>query len=195
MIKVCAINLVVMLLTASPFLYLVGLILGGDLGADPAKKLSLFSGEWALRFLLLALSASTLARLFVWGRRVIRWRRLLGLWSFFYASLHLLVFTALYVGFNWGVLGGELQKRPYITVGFLAWMLLIPLALTSHSWALRWLGGNAWKWLHQLVYLALLLGLCHLIWQVRSDWFEAVFYSVVGGLLLMERTWYRWAQR
>jgi len=173
-------------LALAPLCYLLWLVISGDLGADPAKKLALATGDWTIRFLFFTLMLSTLARVCQPMRILVRWRRWFGLWTFFYATLHLFVFISLYLGFDGVVLLDELQERPYIAVGFLAWLLLLPLAVTSNNRAVRWLGSR-WKLLHRLVYLSVLLGVLHLIWQVRSDWFEAAVYSLLAGLLLLER--------
>lgn len=177
---------VVSVLAASPLFYLAVLVAGGDLGPDPAKKLALLTGDWVICALLLTLSISTIARQYTPARGLLRWRRMAGLWTFFYASLHVMVFVALILGFDGKVLVAELQKRPYITVGFLAWFFLLLLAITSSDRAVRAL-GKKWKMLHRLVYPALLLALFHVIWQVRSDWSTAFLSSLAGGLLLLER--------
>lgn len=179
-------QLLVWSLSFAPLGYLLWLTIFGGLGADPAKKLALATGDWTIRFLLFTLLLSTLARLYQPARILIRWRRLFGVWTFVYATLHLFIFIALYLDFDGAVLLRELQKRPYISVGFLAWLLLMPLAITSNNRAMRWLGPR-WKQLHKLVYLAVLLGVLHLVWQVRSDWFNAAVYSFFAGLLLLER--------
>lgn len=174
------------LFAASPLVYLVVLVVTNDLGPDPAKKLALLTGDWALCGLLLTLSISTLARYYPPARLLLRSRRAAGLWTFFYACLHLAVFVALYLDFDGAVLVRELQKRPYITLGFTAWLVLLALAITSSDYAVRTL-GRKWKVLHRWIYLALLLALCHVIWQVRSDWSSAFFFSLAGVLLLLER--------
>jgi sulfoxide reductase heme-binding subunit YedZ len=176
----------VWILASSPLVYLAVLVTMNALGPDPAKKLALLTGDWTLCGLLLTLFISTLGRYYPPARVLIRCRRVAGLWTFFYASLHLMVFIALYLGFDAVVLARELQKRPYITLGFLAWLVLLPLAITSSNYAVRAL-GKRWKVLHQWVYLALVFALCHVIWQIRSDWSNAFFFSLAGFLLLLER--------
>lgn len=173
-------------LAFAPLGYLLWLATSGNLGADPAKKLVLATGEWAIRFLFFTLLASTLARMYPPARILLRWRRLFGLWTCFYATLHLFIFMAMYLHFDGAILSRELQKRPYITAGFVAWLLLLPLAITSNNYAVRWFGAK-WKQIHRLVYPALLLGVLHVFWQVRADWFEAALYGLFAWLLLLER--------
>jgi sulfoxide reductase heme-binding subunit YedZ len=178
---------VIFISSALPFLYIVWLALQNHLGTDPAKKLALMTGAWTIRFLLLTLLISSLARLHASMKVLLQWRRMIGLFAFFYASLHLLVFIALFLQFDAHVLWSETNKRPYILAGTTAWMLLLPLALTSNARAIKRLGGKRWKLLHRLVYLAILLGVVHVIWQVRASWFDAILYSVITGILLLER--------
>lgn len=177
---------IVWLLAISPLAYLGVLLVTSNLGPDPAKKLALLTGDWVLCGLLLTLAISTMARHYPPARVLLRSRRAAGLWTFFYASLHLAVFIVLYLDLDTNLLVSELQKRPYITLGFLAWLVLFSLAITSSDYAVRAL-GRQWKVLHRLVYLALLLALCHVIWQVRSDWSNAFFFSLAGVLLVSER--------
>lgn len=174
------------LLAPAPLVYLAVLIFTQSLGPDPAKRLALLSGDWTLSALLLTLSISAITRQYPPARYLLRWRRMAGLWTFFYASLHIAVFVVLYLGLDGKVLLAELQKRPYIMLGFLAWLCLCALAITSSDYAVRAL-GRKWKVLHRLVYPALLLALGHVAWQVRSDWSHAFFFSLAGFLLLAER--------
>ena len=157
---------------------------GGDnlLGPDPAKFLSLETGEWSIRMLVLALAVTPLRYLlnqpYLW-----KLRRMLGLYVLFYASLHFLVFLAFLLGWRWQELGHEIVERPYITLGFLAFVLLIPLGLTSFQYAQRKL-GKKWKLLHRLVYLISVLAVFHIIWIVRSSIGDAVLYGGLVALLL-----------
>lgn len=172
-----------------PLAWLVAGAVSGGLGPDPAKSLVLFTGSWALNFLLLTLSVSPMRQ---WLGRpgLLRYRRMLGLYCFFYASLHALCVGTYILGWDWAILQEELKERPYMLVGFLAWLTLVPLAATSNRAAIRRL-GRRWQTLHRLVYLSLGLALLHLFWLVRSDRAEAVVYGVIGGGLLLWR-FYRW---
>lgn len=173
---------VVFLLCLVPLARLVLGAADGSLGADPAETIMLSTGEWALRLLLLTLLVSPLRSWTGWGR-IFRVRRMLGLYAFFYASIHLVAFSQFYLGWSFAALAEELVERPYITVGFAAWLLLLPLALTSTRAMQRRLGRN-WARLHRLVYPVAVLACCHLLWQVRSDLGEALAYITVVAILL-----------
>lgn len=165
-----------------PFLWLAWRAATGGLGPDPAKALMLETGEWALRLLVLTLLVSPLRQWTGWPV-VMRLRRMLGLYTFFYASVHLASFGQFYIGWSGGLLVEELGERPYITVGFAAWVLLLPLAITSTRGWQRRLRRN-WQRLHRLIYPAAVLACLHLFWQARSDVGEALVYIVLVGLLL-----------
>jgi sulfoxide reductase heme-binding subunit YedZ len=177
-------------LASLPLCGLFWLVYTKNLGPDPAKKLALETGEWTFIFLLLTLALSSTARLYQPARRWVTYRRLLGLWTFFYASLHMLVFEAMYLGFDPGQLLLEFQDRPYISAGGLGWFVLLTLAVTSSNRARKRLGALRWKRLHRLVYLALVSAVIHVAWQVRSDWFEALAYGLAALALLAERAWF-----
>lgn len=155
------------------------------LGADPVAELTATTGEWALWSLLGCLAMSPLRRLLgqPWP---LRFRRMLGLYAFFYASLHLAVYVALDLGAYWAQLGADIAKRPFITVGFLAWLLLLPLAATSTRAAMRRL-GRRWGQLHRLVYPIGVLAVLHVFWQARADWREPAIYALLLTALLAAR--------
>ena len=164
-----------------PFLWLLWAVVQDSLGPDPAKVLMHTTGEWALRFLVVVLLARPLSQ---WGWPLLfRVRRMFGLFVAFYASLHLLVFAQVYVGWSGAILAEELAERPYVVVGFSAWLLLLPLSITSlHS--LRRRMGRHWRSLHRAVYLIALLATLHVLWLSRSDVGEALLYALgFGGLL------------
>jgi len=169
----------------APFLWLVYGATYGGLGPDPAEVIMHVSGEWSLRILALTLLVTILRQVLAksWPMRL---RRMLGLYAFFYACLHLTSFAHFYVGWTASLLVEELVERPYITVGFLAWLLMLPLAITSTRGMQRRL-GRRWVRLHQLVYPAAVLACVHLVWQVRSDAAEALVYSLIFALLLAWR--------
>ena len=170
------------LVSLQPLAWLLVQAIAGRLGPDPAKALVLFTGTWALNFLLLTLCVSPL-RQWLKMPALIRYRRMLGLFCFFYATLHILCVGTYIVGWDWAILQEELRERPYMLAGFLAWLTLVPLALTSNRFSVRKLGSR-WRSLHRLIYLSLLLALLHLVWLVRSDVGEAVVYSLLGAVLL-----------
>jgi sulfoxide reductase heme-binding subunit YedZ len=155
------------------------------LGADPAKKLVQLQGEWAIRFLLLTLLVTPLRRLTGW-RLVQEVRRMLGLFTFAYASIHLLAYLFLLLEFDFSNLSADILKRPYITVGFTAYLLLVPLAVTSNSFAIRLL-RNRWGVLHRLTYGVAIFVLVHVTWLARSSYSEAIAYGVIVAFLLCSR--------
>lgn len=181
----------VFLLLLAPCLYgllQIGLITTGhphELGADPAKAIVLFTGEWSLRLILAALAVSTIARVTGY-KQLVRWRRMVGLFAFFYVSVHLASYLGFLLGFRFAELFADVIKRPYITVGFLAWVLLIPLAATSNRMMIRRL-GRRWITLHRLVYPVAVLAVLHFLWQARADIGEPVLYGAVLAGLLGER--------
>jgi sulfoxide reductase heme-binding subunit YedZ len=139
-----------------------------------------------MRFMVLVLAATPLAR---WGwPRLARYRRMLGLYAWFYATLHLLVFAQVYIGWSGGILVEELAERPYVSVGFLAWLILVPLGISSANTIRRRMGHN-WRKLHKLTYLVAIFGWFHLLWLSRSDVGEALVYGVLFGVLLSYRLW------
>lgn len=161
------------------------------LGPDPAKALALFTGEWAIRILIIALALTPLRHLL--GLPVLwSFRRMLGLFALFYACLHFLVFLAFLLEWRWSELGTELLERPYITIGFLAWVLMLPLGMTSFQAAQRYL-GKRWKQLHRAVYAINILAVLHVVWIVRSSIGDAVLYGGLVILLLGYRILRRWS--
>lgn len=157
---------------------------GGDnlLGPEPAKALSLMTGEWAIRILILGLALTPLRYLFNWPYAW-RFRRMIGLYAFFYTSLHLLVFLMFLLQWEWTAIGREIVERPYITIGFAAYVLMAALAATSFNRAQRKLGRN-WKRLHRTVYAVNILAVMHVIWIVRSSYADALLYGGLVALLL-----------
>lgn len=156
-----------------------------DLGANPLETVTHGTGDWALRFLLLTLAMTPLRRLLGQGWPL-QLRRMLGLFAFFYASLHFLVWLVLDQEIAWRNILADIAERPYVTVGFLAWLLLVPLALTSTRGAMRRLGRN-WSRLHRLVYPIAILGVLHFLWLVKADLFEPLIYGAILALLLVFR--------
>ena len=160
-----------------------------QLGADPARELVLIQGEWAIRFLILTLLVTPVRKITGWAQ-LGRLRRMLGLFTFFYASLHLLAYSFLLLELDFPALGEELIERPYITVGFLAWLMLVPLAWTSSQHMVRRLGG-IWLNVHRLVYGIALLAVLHVFWLVKSSYLEASIYGVLLLSLLIYRLFAR----
>lgn len=179
----------VFLLALIPFAYLLSRIIQNDLGPDPAQTLSIETGEWTLRFLILTLAVTPVRQLFGLVQ-IGRLRRMIGLFTFFYASFHFMSWMAFILGFRWFAILEELIERPYITVGFLSYVILFLLGFTSTNAMVRRLGKN-WKKLHQLVYLASVLAIIHLLWILRTDIGEAIFYGALTAVLLGYRLYRR----
>ena len=160
------------------------------LGADPAQVIVTFLGIWALRYLWLSLAVTPARRLLGMGW-LQRYRRMLGLYALFYASLHLLAVATFILGWRPDLLLRELTERPYIIVGFSAWVLLLPLGITStQGWQRRL--GKRWKTLHWLVYPVSLLILLHFAWLIRAGYLEVLIYSLILAFLLGYRLYLRW---
>ena len=184
-----AIRVAVFLACLSPFIALARAVATNSLGPDPAEHLMHVTGEWVMRFLVLVLLATPLARN-GWPR-LARYRRMLGLYVWFYASLHLLVFVQVFIGWSGEQLVEELAERPYVLVGFSAWLILVPLGITS-AHAIRKKMGRHWRQLHKLTYVVAILGWLHLLWLSRSDVGDPVVYGVLFGVLLAYRLpWFR----
>jgi sulfoxide reductase heme-binding subunit YedZ len=163
-----------------------------QLGADPVATLTHQTGLWALRLLLLSLSMTPL-RLILKKSWPIRFRRMLGLYGFFYACLHFSTYLFLDLGSYWSQIGPDIVKRPFITVGFTAWLLLIPLAITSNQWMMRKL-KKKWLKLHKLAYVIGILTVVHFYWLVKSDIREPLFYAVILMVLFGVRLKYQLIQ-
>ncbi|MEH6444905.1 MAG: protein-methionine-sulfoxide reductase heme-binding subunit MsrQ [Oceanospirillaceae bacterium] len=153
-----------------------------NLGADPAKVIVLELGVWALNFLWVSLAITPIRKLFGW-KSLAKYRRMMGLYSFFYLTLHILAFTTFIVGWQISILVTEITERPYAIVGFIAFLLLLPLAITSTKAMQKRLKKN-WLSLHKLVYAVSLLALLHIVWQIRSDYSEALVYGLILSWLL-----------
>ena len=153
-----------------------------DLGVNPAETLQLRTGLWALRFLLVTLAVTPLRRLTGWNR-VIQYRRMLGLFAFFYASLHLLTYVVFDVVFDVGAIVEDVAKRPFITLGMVAFLAMLPLAITSTKGWIRRL-GRRWQTLHRLVYFSAAAASLHFIWKVKVVIGEPVYYALILAVLL-----------
>jgi methionine sulfoxide reductase heme-binding subunit len=160
-----------------------------QLGADPMRVLERELGEWALRFLIASLTVTPLRQLA--GINLLRYRRAIGLLAFYYVVLHLITYTVLDQGLDWAAIFADIVKRPYITVGMVSFLLLLPLALTSTNAAIRWLGGQRWVRLHKLVYVAAIGAAVHYVLLVKSWPLEPLIYAAIVAVLLG----YRMARR
>ncbi len=160
--------------------------LRGELGANPIAEALNRLGLMALVFLIASLACTPLKLLFGWTWPI-RLRRMLGLFGFFYALLHLSTYAGLDQTFNWRAILTDVTKRNFILVGFLAFCMMVPLALTSTAAAVRRMGFVAWKRLHRLAYVAAILGVIHFIWRVKKDLREPIIYAAILGALFLAR--------
>ena len=180
-------------------LWPLGAILWGTatnrLGPDPTGAIASDTGLSALWLLLISLAITPLRRLSPRLSWLIKFRRLLGLFVFFYATLHLLTYVALYSGFDVHAMIADIAKRRFITIGVATWLLLLPLAATSTNWAIRKLGGRRWNLLHKLVYLAAICAIIHYWWKVKPGVLSPAPFTVVLVVLLLARPVLAWIQR
>ncbi len=178
-----------------PFIWLLWALFNDALGANPAEALSRSTGDWTLRFLCLVLAVTPLRR-FIRTPELIRFRRSLGLATFCYACLHLLCYAWFDQGFELNDIAKDLVKRPFIWLGMLGFVFMLPLAVTSSNAAVRWMGGKRWQQLHRLVYLLPLFSLLHFYWMRagKNNFAEVWAYACVLGSLLAYRVWH-WLQK
>ena len=177
------VKVIVFLAALLPLAWLVWKTLHNDLGANPVEFVTHATGDWALIFLLSSLAITPLRKIAKLPD-LIRFRRMLGLYAFFYASLHLLTFAGLDHHFNWAEVVPDVYKRPFVTAGFTAWLLMVPLALTSTAWSIRKLGGKNWQRLHWLVYFSAVAAVVHYWWLVKKDITDPLIYGTVLAVLL-----------
>jgi sulfoxide reductase heme-binding subunit YedZ len=175
-------KLLVFLLALVPAGYLAYRTYTNDLGVNPAETLQLETGGWALKFLLMTLTITPLRRLTGWNR-IIQYRRMLGLFAFFYASLHFLTYIVLDKYFAFGEMIADVAKRPFITAGFVAFVSMLPLAVTSTKGWIRRL-GRRWQSLHRLIYVSGVAAAVHFVWKVKVAIGEPVYYAIAVAVLL-----------
>jgi sulfoxide reductase heme-binding subunit YedZ len=164
------------------------------LGANPIEAVTRGMGTWTLNLLLVTLAVTPLRKLTGWNM-ALRLRRMLGLFVFFYACLHLTTYLWFDQFFDWGEIARDILKRPFITVGMAAFMLLVPLAATSSNWAIRRLGGRRWQALHRSVYAIAILAVLHYSWLVKADQAQPLLYGGILALLLGIRAFWREKER
>lgn len=175
-----------------PAAYLAYGVFADALGANPIDAITDETGTWTLRFLVLTLLVTPLRRMTGWNA-LVRYRRMLGLFAFFYGTLHFLTYIWLDQFFDVGEIVKDIAKRPFITVGFTAFVLMVPLALTSTAGWIRRLGGRKWNLLHRLVYVSAVAGVVHYLWLVKADISRPVRYGVIVAILLTARAWWAWS--
>ncbi len=165
------------------------------LGPDPTEYVTFFTGFATLRILVISLAITPIRRLIPALSWLIRFRRMLGLYAFFYGTLHLLNYLFLYAAWNWATIVDDLTKRPYIWAGFTAWVLMVPLAATSTAWSIRKLGGKQWGRLHRLVYISAIAGVVHYWWIVKTGVRTPLLITAVLAVLLLARPALAWWKR
>ncbi|TAN74092.1 MAG: sulfoxide reductase heme-binding subunit YedZ [Magnetospirillum sp.] len=174
---------VVFALCLLPLVWLAGRAVTDGLGANPIEALVRFLGDWALRFLLIALAVTPLRQILGWPG-LARFRRMLGLFAFFYVAVHLTAYVGVDQFFDWSAIGRDIVKRRYITIGMAAVLLLLPLAITSTDAMIRRLGGRRWRKLHRLVYVIVPLGVVHHWMMVKKDLTEPMIHAAILAALL-----------
>ncbi|MBS0341669.1 MAG: sulfoxide reductase heme-binding subunit YedZ [Proteobacteria bacterium] len=184
---------VVFLLALLPFAWLAWGAFTDNLGANPAEHLIRSSGDWTLRFICIVLAVTPL-RVMTKTPALARFRRMLGLFAYFYVCLHLLSYGFFDMGLDFGDIAKDIAKRPFILVGFTAFVLLTPLAITSFNRAIKALGVKRWQMLHRLVYAIAGLGLLHFFWMRagKNNFGEPAVYAVIIAVLLGWRAWNAW---
>src|SRR5665213_1451424 len=162
------------------------------LGPNPVENITHTTGDWTIHFLLITLCITPLRRLLN-VPSLIRFRRMLGLYAFFYGCLHLATYLWLDQSFDWPAIWKDIYKRPYIMAGFTSWVQMAPLAVTSTAWSIRKLGGKSWQWLHRLIYVSALAGVIHFYWLVKSDVTRPKLYGEILLVLMLYRAvvWFR----
>jgi len=177
-----AAKVLVFLACLTPFVWLAIRTLTGRLGINPVEDLELTTGIWSLRFLVVTLAVTPVRRLTGWNR-VIQYRRMFGLFTFFYVCVHFAIYIGIDQFFAFGSILKDVAKRPFITMGFTAFVLMIPLALTSTKGWIRRL-GRRWQLLHRLIYISAVCASVHYLWKVKVMIGSPVYYALVIGLLL-----------
>jgi sulfoxide reductase heme-binding subunit YedZ len=179
---------VLFMLCLLPFVLLVFGAFNDSLGTNPVETLTHETGIWALRFLIIALCVTPLRRLLGWTW-LIKLRRMLGLYAFFYALMHFITYIWLDQFFDWFEILIDIPKRPFITIGFVSFLLLIPLAVTSTKAMQRRL-KKKWQTLHKLVYIIPVLVIIHFIWSLKADYSEPLIYAAIFSVLMFIRIGY-----
>jgi len=178
----------------APFALLVYGAITNTLGPDPTANIELTTGYDTLLLLILSLTITPLRKLVPKLTWLIKFRRLLGLFAFFYGTVHMLAWVALYSNFDVQAMLDDIAKRKFITIGVVTWLLLLPLAATSTNWAIRKLGGKNWNRLHKLVYVAAVCGIIHYWWQVKPGVLAPLNMTISLAILLAARPVLAWWQ-
>ena len=183
----------VFILCVTPLLYFVWHAQFQGLGEEPVKAVTYFTGDWTLRFLLLTLCITPLRR--ISGiNSLLHFRRMLGLFAFFYACLHFTIYL-LDQSFDWSIIIEDVIEHPYVTVGFSCFVLLVPLAVTSTNGMVKRLGARRWQRLHKMIYVIAIGGVLHFLWLVKKDITEPMYYAIVLTALLGYRLYFYYKNR
>ena len=188
--QLSAIKVALFLASLLPFANMAWLTVQGAL-TEPLEYITHQTGDWALYFLCITLAVTPLRRFTGWNW-VIRLRRMLGLFCFFYALLHFTTFLWFDHFFDWSAMWKDVLKRPFITVGFIAFLMLVPLAATSTNGMVKRLGGKRWRWLHRLIYVIAPLAILHFWWMKagKNDFAEPILFGTIVAVLLGLRVWW-----
>ncbi|HVX65708.1 MAG TPA: protein-methionine-sulfoxide reductase heme-binding subunit MsrQ [Bryobacteraceae bacterium] len=189
-----AAKVAVFALALVPLALLIWRAAQGELGANPIEFVTHLTGDWTIRFLIITLTITPARKLLGWPE-LIRFRRMLGLFAFFYGCLHFLTYLVADKFFDFAEITRDIAKRPFITVGFAGFLLLVPLAVTSTSGWIRRLGGKNWRALHRLVYVSAVAGVVHYWWLVKSDVRLPLLYGTLVAVLLAFRGASAWLRR
>jgi sulfoxide reductase heme-binding subunit YedZ len=182
-LRVTSLKPLVVVAALGPLAYLAWGAVNGGLGANPIEAITRETGTWTLRFLVITLAVTPLRRLTGWND-AIKFRRMLGLFAFFYGTLHLMTYVWLDQFFDLASMVKDVTKRPFITAGAAAFLLMVPLAVTSTAGMIRRMGGRAWRRLHRLAYASAVVGVLHYWWLVKLDTTRPRNYAVILGALL-----------
>ncbi|MGH9588137.1 MAG: sulfite oxidase heme-binding subunit YedZ [Acidobacteriaceae bacterium] len=191
---VVALKVLVHIACLAPVAWLLVHLFQNNLGPDPTHTVTFFTGHGTLRLLVITLAITPIRKLIPKLAWMIRFRRMLGLYAFFYGCLHLMTYLWLYAGFSWAAIVDDISQRRFIVAGVAAWLLMLPLALTSTTWSIRKLGGKNWKRLHWLVYLAATSGVVHYWWGVKQGVQTPLAITAALVLVLAARPALAWAR-
>lgn len=178
----------------APVVWLVARGFQNNLGPDPTHTVTFFTGHGTLRLLVITLAITPVRKLIPKLGWIIRFRRMVGLYAFFYGCLHLMTYLWLYAGFSWAAIVDDITLRRFILAGVAAWLLMLPLALTSTAWSIRKLGGKNWKRLHWLVYLAAVSGAVHYWWGVKQGDYTPLAITLALAAVLAARPILAWVR-
>ena len=189
---VVSLKVLVHLACLAPIAWLLVHLFENNLGPDPTHTVAFFTGRGTLRLLVITLAITPIRKLIPKLSWIVRFRRMLGLYAFFYACLHMLTYVWLYAGFSLSAMIDDISQRKFITAGLAAWLMMVPLALTSTTWSIRKLGGKNWNRLHRLTYLAAISGVVHYWWGVKQGVRTPLEITVALGIVLAARPVLAW---